>query len=196
MEKIGEIIENDKVKKFFSSVSKPENRVKLILAIGFAAIIVIFLSDYFTGNTKQTSSEAKSYSISYEDYSAQLEARLTEMISSVDGAGETKVMVTLECGTEYVYASQQKTTSAMSENSDANGKKSRDEKSTGEENIILIDGDKGEEPIILKEMTPTVAGVVVVCSGADNAQVKQRIVDIVTTALGTSSNRVCVTLMG
>ncbi|MDD6396368.1 MAG: hypothetical protein PUB37_09365 [Firmicutes bacterium] len=196
MEKIGEIIGNDKVKKFFSSVSKPENRVKLILAIGLAAIIVIFLSDYFTGNTKQTSSESKSYSISYEDYSAQLEARLTEMISSVDGAGETKVMVTLECGTEYVYASQQKTTSAMSENSDANGKKSRDEKSTGEENIILIDGDKGEEPIILKEMTPTIAGVVVVCSGADNAQVKQRIVDIVTTALGTSSNRVCVTLMG
>lgn len=195
MEKIGEIIGNDRMKKFFSAVAKPENRVKFILVIGFAAIIVIFLSDYFTGNVKQTSSEMQS-SISYEDYAAQLEARLTEMISSVDGAGETKVMVTLECGTEYVYASQQKTTSAMSENSDANGKKSRDEKSTGEENIILIDGDKGEEPLILKEMTPTVAGVVVVCSGADNAQVKQRIVDIVTTALGTSSNRVCVTLMG
>lgn len=189
-------MENDRVKKFISSVTKPENRIKLILIIGFAAIMVIFLSDYFTDDAKQTSSDVQSYSTSYDDYAAQLEARLTEMISSVDGAGETKVMVTLECGTEYVYASQQKTTSAKSEDSDSNGKTSRDEKSTGEENIILIDGDDGEEPLILKEMTPTVAGVVVVCSGADNAQVKQRIVDIVTTALGTSSNRVCVTLMG
>lgn len=189
-------MENDKLKKFFSTVKNPENRVKLILTIGIAAMLLIFVSDHFADSTKRTSVEAQVYSTNYDDYAAQLEARLTEMISSVDGAGETKVMVTLECGTEYVYASQQKTTSALSEDSDINGKTSRDEKTTGEENVILIDGDNGEEPLILKEMTPTVAGVVVVCSGADDVQVKQRIVDIVTTALGTSSNRVCVTLMG
>ena len=50
--------------------------------------------------------------------------------------------------------------------------------------------------LLLKEITPTVAGVVVVCSGADDVNVRQRVVDVVTTALGTSSNRVCVTLMG
>ncbi len=189
-------MENDRVKKFISSVAKPENRIRLILTIGLVAMMVIFLSDYLAKDTKQTKAEVQGYSVNYDDYAARLEQRLTEMISSVDGAGEAKVMVTLECGTEYVYASQQKTTSAMSENSDVNGKSSRDEKTTGEENVILIEGDNGEEPLILKEMTPTVAGVVVVCSGADDAQVKQRIVDIVTTALGTSSNRVCVTLMG
>ena len=105
-------------------------------------------------------------------------------------------MITLECGTEYVYASQQKTTSAMSENTDAGGRSSRDQKQSGEESLILIDGDRGEEPLILKEITPTVAGVVVVCSGADDPQVRERIVNVVTTALGTGSNRVCVTLMG
>lgn len=196
METFSEAINNGKLKKFISSLVKSENRVRLILLIGLAAIMLIFLSDYFTDDSKQTSAEVTNYSINYDDYAAQLETRLTELISSVDGAGQTKVMVTLECGTEYVYASQQKTTSAVSENSDANGKISKDEKMTGEENVILIDGNNGEEPLILKEMTPTVAGVVVVCSGADNIYVKQRIIDIVTTALGTSSNRVCVTLMG
>lgn len=193
---LGEAAKDLNLKKIFENITKPENRFKLILMIGFAAIFVIFVSDYFTDDAKQTSAEVSGYSVNYDDYAAQLESRLTEMISSVEGAGEAKVMVTLECGTEYVYASQQKTTSAMSENSDSNGKSSRDEKRTGEENVILIDGDNGEEPLILKEMTPTVAGVVVVCSGADDANVKQRIVDVVTTALGTSSNRVCVTLMG
>lgn len=193
---LGEAAKGLNLKKIWENMLKPENRFKLILMIGFAAILVIFASDYFTPNAKQTSAETAAYPTNYDDYAAQLETRLTELISSVEGAGEAKVMVTLECGTEYVYASQQKTTSAMSENSDSNGKTSRDEKQTGEENVILIDGDDGEEPLILKEMTPTVAGVVVVCSGADDANVKQRIVDVVTTALGTSSNRVCVTLMG
>lgn len=194
---LGEAAKDLNLKKIWENITKPENRVKLILMIGFAAIFVIFASDYFVaGNTEQTSADVSVYSTNYDDYAAKLEARLTELISSVEGAGEAKVMVTLECGTEYVYASQQKTTSALSEDSDSSGKISRDEKQTGEENVILIDGDNGEEPLILKEMTPTVAGVVVVCSGADDANVKQRIVDVVTTALGTSSNRVCVTLMG
>lgn len=191
------------LKKLFSP-EKSETRLRLIMLMGLAAIMLIFLSDNFLGKTRSASADIGGNDTNdanyvgygdYDKYTEQLEARLTELISSVDGAGETKVMITLECGTEYVYASQQKTTSAMSENSDVNGKTSRDEKRTGEENVILVDGSGGEEPLILKEITPTVAGVVVVCSGADDVNVRQRITDIVTTALGTSSNRVCVTRM-
>lgn len=192
------------LKKLFSP-EKSDTRLRLILFIGLAAIVLIFLSDNFSDKTRSASANVSTKTADYagytsygdyDKYTEQLEARLTELISAVDGAGETKVMITLECGTEYVYASQQKTTSAMSENSDANGKTSRDEKRTGEENVILVDGSGGEEPLILKEITPTVAGVVVVCSGADDVTVRQRVTDIVTTALGTSSNRVCVTRMG
>lgn len=199
-----EIVDSDVIKslkKLFSPEGS-ETRLRLIMFIGLAAIALIFLSDNFLNKTASASADVgENYAAyvgygDYNEYTARLEARLTEMISAVDGAGETKVMITLECGTEYVYASQQKTTSAMSENSDSSGKTSRDEKRTGEENVILVDGDRGEEPLILKEITPTVAGVVVVCSGADDVNVRQRITDIVTTALGTSSNRVCVTLMG
>ena len=200
---VKEIMDGDyfkKLKQFFSP-EQSETRLRLILFIGLAAIVLIFLSDNFSGKTRSASANVAQTADyagygDYDQYTKQLEDRLTELISAVDGAGETKVMITLECGTEYVYASQQKTTSAMSENSDANGKTSRDEKRTGEENVILVDGSGGEEPLILKEITPTVAGVVVVCSGADDVNVRQRVTDIVTTALGTSSNRVCVTRMG
>ncbi len=194
--------DNISLKKLLETVAKPENRLKLILLAGIAGILIIFLSDRISDGTEQTSSDASdsSYSTayvnSYDEYAAQLEERLVDMISSIEGAGETKVMITLECGTEYVYAYQQKSTSSISEDSDSDGKSSRDEKSTSEDDLILIDGDDGEEPLILKEVSPTVAGVVVVCNGADNINVKQQIVDIVTTALGTTSNRVCVTSMG
>ena len=92
-----------------------------------------------------------------------------------------------------VYASRQKSTSAVSENSNPDGRVSRDEKRSGEESLVLVNAGRGEEPLILKQLTPTVAGVVVLCSGADDVNVRQQIINVVTTALGTSSNRVCVT---
>ena len=177
-----------------------ENRIRAFVLIGLAAILLIVFSDRIpasrtVGASAQESQTDFTGQTDYEAYTRQLENRLTDLISSVEGAGETKVMITLECGTEYVYASQQKTTSALSEHSDTGGRNEREEKRTGEESLILVDGSRGEEPLIRKEITPTVAGVVVVCSGADNIAVRQRITDIVTTALGTSSNRVCVTRM-
>jgi stage III sporulation protein AG len=41
---------------------------------------------------------------SVTDYAAELETRLTALISRVEGAGKTAVMVTLESGSESVYA--------------------------------------------------------------------------------------------
>ena len=179
------------------SPEKSETRVRLLLIIGLAAMALLFFWDTSDSQAKSASTESVQYSSSdYEEYTAKLESRLTELVSSVDGAGKAKVMITLECGTEYVYASQQKSTSAVSENTDASGRSSRDEKRSGEESLILVDAGRGKEPLIRKELTPTVAGVVVLCSGADDIYVRQQVINVVTTALGTSSNRVCVTRLG
>ena len=197
LESIRNSLRKGKIGELLFSPEQSERRLKLLITAGFAAIALLFLSDYFqSSGAKNASAEPATYTAAetdYEEYTARLESRLTELISSVDGAGSTKVMVTLECGTEYVYASRQKSTSAVSENSNPDGRVSRDEKRSGEESLVLVDAGRGEEPLILKQLTPMVAGVVVLCSGADDISVRQQIVNVVTTALGTSSNRVCVT---
>ena len=43
-----------------------------------------------------------------DDYETELENRLTELIESIDGAGKTKVMLTVDCGDENVYATDNK----------------------------------------------------------------------------------------
>ena len=197
LESIRTYLQRGRLGELLFSPEKSDQRVKLLLAVGLAAIALLFLSDYLkSGVAENTSAEPATYAATeanYEEYTASLERRLTELISSVDGAGSTKVMVTLECGTEYVYASRQKSTSAVSENSNPDGRVSRDEKRSGEESLVLVNAGRGEEPLILKQLAPTVAGVVVLCSGADDVNVRQQIINVVTTALGTSSNRVCVT---
>ena len=197
--KLKDIIKNRFLADLLCSPEKSDLRVKLLLAAGLLAIAVLVFSDGRGEDVSSSSTDVPLYrtaSLDYNEYTSRLENRLTELISSVEGAGRTKVMITLECGTEYVYASQQKTTSSVSENSAPDGRNSRDEKRSGEQSLILVNAGRGEEPLILKEVTPTVAGVVVLCSGADNVKVRQQIIDVVTTALGTSSNRVCVTRMG
>ena len=199
LKKLRTMLQSGNLSELLFSPEKSELRIRILLAVGMAAIAFIFLSDHTSAGAKSASSDNLTGNITEYDndeYTAKLERRLTEMISSVEGAGRTKVMITLECGTEYVYASRQKSTSAISENSDPNGRSSRDEKRSGEESLILVNAGRGEEPLVLKQLTPTVAGVVVLCSGADNIEVRQQIIDVVTTALGTSSNRVCVTRMG
>jgi stage III sporulation protein AG len=46
--------------------------------------------------------------------------------------------------------------------------------------------------LLLTRIQPTVKGVAVVCGGADDSAVCQRVVDVVTTAFHISDRRVCV----
>ena len=50
--------------------------------------------------------ESQAVSAPETDYADLLEQRLVALVSSVDGVGECRVMVTLESGTEHVYTAQ------------------------------------------------------------------------------------------
>ena len=83
-----ESIKKSSLKKLLFSPEQSDTRLKLIVVIGLAAIAVIFLSDYVGGQTQSVSAQVNAaaplhYSgTGYEEYTAQLEARLTELIST------------------------------------------------------------------------------------------------------------------
>ena len=57
-----------------------------------------------------------------------------------------------------------------------------------------MDSGSGKREALLKtEKQPKVKGVVVVCEGAGNIVVEQRVLNVVTTSLDIPSNKVCVT---
>lgn len=130
------------------------------------------------------------------DYAAQLEAKLEEVIGSIEGAGETQVMITLLNGVEYIYASEDSISLDTSESSDDSGRRSSDARENTQKSCIIIDTDEGEQALVRTELSPTVGGVVVVCEGAADPIVRERILQIVTTALAISSKRVCISPSG
>ncbi|MGA9287777.1 MAG: stage III sporulation protein AG, partial [Anaerobacillus sp.] len=66
------------------------------------------------------------------------------------------------------------------------------EEQSTDEQVVVVQSDKGQEPIIVSTKKPIVRGVVVVAVGAENMEVKKMIVDAVTRLLDVKSHRVMV----
>lgn len=154
-------------------------------------MLLLLLSDCDSGCSKQTQNAALENAGDADDYALVLEKRLVGIISDIDGAGEVRVMVTLQNDVKYVYASADKTSIDSSENAGESSKLREDT----ENSYIILDTDEGEQALVCTRLMPSVEGVVIVCEGADDPQVAERIMLAVTTALGISPNRVCIALM-
>ena len=167
-----------KVKKFFTDFTQSKNKNKIIIAVGFVGILLILLSEVnFSGNSNNDKIQYNE--TDYNAYVESLNVQLTDIISSIDGVGECKVMITMRNTSESVYAKN--TDSSSSENS----------KSESDE-YVIYDGDDGDTPLLLKEKFPNVEGVAVVCSGGDNTVVKEKVIKCVSALFNISSNRISV----
>ncbi len=169
---------------------------KILIAVGIGAILLIFLSSYFPKGDKAAEPEAPAEtaaSLTAEEYTRELEASLTQIIEGIEGAGATKVMVTIEKGVEQVYATEQKkSTQTTQDNLSGEGEKNQAKDDVETNYIIVEDADGAQKALAVTQVQPVVKGVVIVCEGGDNPSVQQRVTDAVTTALNLSSARVCV----
>lgn len=154
------------------------NKVKNIKGIGLIAIGVIagiVLIIIGSMNSKQPDlkpAEEPLINLS-ETYTEKLEIKLRELIESIDGVSNAKVMLTLDSGSEYIYA----------QNNSENKR----------EYVIISEADKSETLTLVKEINPKIRGVVVVCQGGNNPVVQSQIINLLSTLFNLPSNRVYVT---
>lgn len=180
------------VRKTLAGLPEKIGRTRLAVIVGLIAILLILASEYRPAKT-DSSVPAAEAELSSQEYAQQLERRLEDIISSVEGAGRTKVMVTLKNGSEYVYASADKTSTDTSQSIGSSGQQSSGSRENTENSYIIIEDRDGKHALVRTELAPTVSGVVVICEGAGDPAVKARIEEVVTTALGISPKRVCIT---
>ncbi len=165
----------DNIKNF---LNREGVKVKIIFAAGLIGIALIFASDIISKNT-QTDTQQIGENVDYTQYVNNLESRLENIISSIDGVGECEIMITLENSSESVYATD-------------NEKKSDSESTDTKDQYVIYDSQDGEKPVLIKENFPIVQGVSVVCGGGDNIEIKERIINTVTSLFNISTNRVSV----
>ena len=181
----------DALKKIIDLISdKTKLSPKILLAaVLLAAGVAALLISEIPQNKKRVSSPVSTTEASQdpEEYTRKLEERLTSIISAIDGAGETKVMITLESSSEDIYLHD----FDYGENADSSGKNSFERK----DEYVIVDGSSGEQGIVVRKAEPKIRGVAVVCKGAGSEIVREQIVQAVTALLDISSARVSVAKM-
>ena len=159
--------------KLRTALADEKQRVNLLVCTGLAGLVLLGVSAWLpAGDSAQPTQAAQSDTAA--DYAAQLESSLTELISRVEGAGKTTVMVTLESGSESIYATD----------TDADGTSTH----------VLL-GSGRADGLVETVQTPQVLGVAVVCEGGGNAVVQSRVTALVAALTGVGANHITVAKM-
>ena len=101
------------------------------------------------------------------------------MVTSINGAGRSKVFVMLDCDYETVYAKN----GSLSKEPDGSDEKS--------EYIILEENDR-EDGLVLRTVTPRVRGVAVTCEGGGNRAIADAVAEMLSAVLDVGMNHISV----
>lgn len=144
---------------------------------------------------EETKQEEKSDDSSEADYVDKLEEKMEDTLSEIDGAGRVRVMITLEdSGESIVEKDDTKESSDTAETDSAGGSRSEKRTDTGETTVYQEEDDR-KVPFVGREMTPKIAGILVVAQGGENTQVKQNISEAVMALFQIDVNRIKVVKM-
>ncbi|MBE6692834.1 MAG: hypothetical protein E7586_05900 [Ruminococcaceae bacterium] len=139
----------------------------------FAGIILLLMpsskeSDITEANPAMTGSE----------YCALLEQKAEALIKELPEVDDCSVFITLESGYKYIYATDQHV------REESNFKET-------EKTVVLAGNGNGEEPLIIQETMPKVAGVAIVCPKS-SYETQYRIVELISALFDIKSNRISV----
>lgn len=117
---------------------------------------------------------------SMREYAAYLEKALEELLSTVEGAGKVKVMITMESSQEAVVEKDKNRVRAgTTEVDSAGGSRNTSDTSDSEETLYIGGRNNGELPYVKKIIAPRIAGVVVSAQGAGKEGVVKNITEAI-----------------
>ncbi len=207
MEERGTFAKDEKKPGFGIKELKKENFV-VILLIGVLLLVIAWpvseqedtasakygISDTVSATIAENITEEESSALygsqdwlAYADF---LEHTLEELLSTMEGAGKVKVMVTLESSGESIVekdvttgidASTQVNADGGSHNTSANEK-------TGE--TVYVQQDRVSYPYVKQVISPQVAGVVVSVQGGDNLTLNKNITEAIQALFGIDAHKI------
>lgn len=159
---------------FLEKLSGKKKTLILIL-IGVLGLVLILWGTFGEKEEKEILKNTEE-NIGTLAYIERLEHKISNITEQITGSSNVRVIVNVSSGTEYIYVSNEK----FSENS------------SSKEYITVRTENGGDELILLKEIYPDVTGVSVACRGGDRPEIQAKLIEVISTSLGVSSNRICI----
>lgn len=154
-------------------------RCKYVALTAVLGIVLLLLPG---GNEKKQEGGAPDAA---EDFDrTALQEEMEEILSSLDGVGHLKLMLTVDGGSAYELARDEAQTQKR-------GGEDTGERTQKSETVVLGSGASAEV-VVTRSRFPAFIGALVVCEGGDRAEVRLRVMQAVTALTGLSSERITV----
>ena len=155
-------------------------KYKYVLLVILVGVVLLLLPPLW--GEKEEAEESASQTTKQDDAfsTAELEDRLEQILSQIQGVGETQVVLTLKSGPQDILAQDVDT--------------SMDDRGTQSElsSVILSQGSGQEDAIVVQQLSPQYQGALVVCSGGDDPEVRLRLVEAVSALTGLGADKISV----
>ena len=167
----------------------------ILVLVGILLMVIAIPTDGGKKREIQVVQDEENVPESQESYAEELERRLENKLSKIEGAGRVEVMITLEdYGESVVEKDVAKSTSQRMQEGETSEKSTEKTEEINQETVYQ-ELDQGREPFVGNEKTPKIAGVLVVAQGADATAVKQNISEAVKALFQIDVNRIKVVKM-
>lgn len=198
----------DKINKFFKNKEEAkgnENKKieNLVFFIIISVITIVIINFIWSGNktdnkqvnentninNKKLANVTEENTDEVEDTN-NLEEKLEEILSKIQGVGEVKVCVNYSESSEVVAMFDENSSTSTTEETDTEGGVRKIEQTETNKNVIYEENDGKKTPITTKVIKPKIEGAIITAKGANNAAVKNNIIQAVEALTGLATHKI------
>jgi stage III sporulation protein AG len=186
-------MESEMIKNFMNLFRKNKNKsLNFLISIGLMGLLMLSFAK-ITSQEKSLDSTGVSSIESIDNsgidtdpqlFQSEMEKRLEQILSQIEGAGRVKVMVTLESEGYVEPAYNSIDNKRVTEENDSEGGVRSITEIQANKQVVLLNKGGKEEPLLVKKIEPTVKGVLIVAEGGNSSQIVDRITKATSTLLG------------
>jgi stage III sporulation protein AG len=125
-------------------------------------------------------------------YEEEYSRRLQTVLEQVAGIGEVEVFVNVDSTDEVIVEKNRQDTQQVTNEKDRQGATRQVTELARDGEVVTVDEDGAQRPLILKRIKPRIRGVLVVADGAERATVRKLLVEAVERSLDVPSHRISV----
>lgn len=166
----------EKLREKFNINSK-KGIENLVIFLVLVIIVIVVINSLFTENEETIISTSNIKTITSEGDT--LEEKLENILKSIRGVGNVKVMISYSNSIEKVPLYDTKETVTITEETDSNGGKRNTEEKSNEYTVVYEEGNSSKTALVKQSIMPEIIGVIVTAEGAENNAIKENIINAV-----------------
>lgn len=165
----------------------------LIMLAGILGIVVFLPTKENSSLKMQETAQMETLSDMGEI--SELERKLENILAQMAGAGKVQVMITQTDNGEKIVEKDVPTQERTNQEEGGEGNLRTEKEVQREETTVYFQNDNTQMPYVVRELSPKIAGVLVLAQGGDDPVVEKNITDAVMALFGLDAHKIKVMKM-